>query len=265
MQVFENNALIKNGIISVQKKPFKGCSHPHRHSFFEIEYIINGSGEYIVNGKNYPFESGVLYFMTPADFHTVQSPDSEIINIMFAAEYAEAKGLLTLINMSSPCFELKDESDRIFITTILEEILSSFRKKEIDFSLKLLSCLLDKLAFLCENSAPLLSTGIGKALIYLLGNFKNGITLTDAAAIAGFTPEYFSSVFKKELGVTFKQYLNRLQFDYAVKLLKFSDLNVSEVCYEAGFNDYANFERRFKLRFKSTPTQYKLQYKNQLS
>lgn len=72
-------------------------------------------------------------------------------------------------------------------------------------------------------------------------------------------------IFKKELGITFKQYLNKLQFDYAAKLLKFSNMNISEICYESGFKDYANFERHFKSHFKITPTKYKLLYKNQQS
>lgn len=262
LQIVENKDFTGGDIVIAGRKHLIGCTEPHRHKFFEIEYILNGDGEYIVNGREYPFKSGVLFFMTPADFHTVDSYGSEIINIMFAAECAEAERLLELINSGSPCFELENISDRLFVTVILDEIITACSQSHVNYSLELLSCLLDKLALLRGNETPHISSDICSAVIYMLNHFKDGITLADASAVAGYTPEYFSLLFKKEIGISFKKYLNNIQFDYSAKLLRFSDRNIIEICFDSGFNDYANFERRFKEKFGLTPKEYRQNFKN---
>ncbi len=68
------------------------------------------------------------------------------------------------------------------------------------------------------------------------------------------TPAYFSNFFKKNKGESFKSYLSRLRMEYAKKLVQFSDMTMLEICGESGFNDYANFERRFKKIYGESPT-----------
>ena len=89
-------------------------------------------------------------------------------------------------------------------------------------------------------------------MFYLISNFRNNPTLAETAAYAGFSPTYFSSVFKRETGVSFKEYVDRLRFNYAKKLAETSDISVMEIAAESGFDDYPNFIRRFKARFGCT-------------
>jgi two-component system response regulator YesN len=88
----------------------------------------------------------------------------------------------------------------------------------------------------------------------MLRHFREDPSLASVAAVAGYTPNYFSARFKEEMGESFKQYLDRLRFDYAKKLLEHSSLTVSQVCRESGFDDYPNFVRRFSARFGCSPS-----------
>lgn len=256
MEVYKNRDFIKNGRLSAVKKDFAGKVRPHRHEFFEIEYIIKGSGEYSVNGHTYEIKPNSLFFMTPADFHTVTTDDCQMINVMFSPEYAEAERLFSLISGGISCFEIIDDHDKNLILSLLTEIIRIGENNFI-FTLKLLSCLLDKLADLNNFSVKTVPEGICKAVIFILNNFREGITLNSVAAEVGLAPVYLSSLFKKTMGVSFKVYLNNLQFDYAARLLEFSGMSVQEVCYNSGFTDYANFTRRFKERFYQTPAEYR--------
>ena len=56
---------ITNGMLSAERKEIKGKFERHGHEFFEIEYIISGSGIYSVDGTEYRIEKNMLFFMSP--------------------------------------------------------------------------------------------------------------------------------------------------------------------------------------------------------
>ena len=90
---------------------------------------------------------------------------------------------------------------------------------------------------------------------YIINHFREKVTLEDVAKYVGLTPTYASAVFKKEMDTNFKKYLNDLRFSYAKKLLTCSDMSVTQICGECGFEDYPNFIRRFRERFGMSPSQ----------
>ena len=73
-----------------------------------------------------------------------------------------------------------------------------------------------------------------------------------------------SSIFLKDCGVNFKDYLSSIRFDYAKKMLEFSDMTVTDICFESGINDYANFERSFKAKFGISPREYRKSYQTEI-
>ena len=93
-----------------------------------------------------------------------------------------------------------------------------------------------------------------KMQFYIINHFREKVTLEDVARYAGLTPAYASAVFKKEMATNFKRYLNNLRFSYAKNLLTCSDMSVTQICGECGFEDYPNFIRRFKKHFGMTPS-----------
>ena len=56
---------IENGEISASKKEIDGDSQLHWHEFYEIEYLLDGDGDYIIDGKHYPIGAGMFFLMTP--------------------------------------------------------------------------------------------------------------------------------------------------------------------------------------------------------
>lgn len=91
---------------------------------------------------------------------------------------------------------------------------------------------------------------------YIMNNFKFEIKLEVIAEIANMNPSSFSRYFTKFHKKSFTQFLNEIRIGYACKLLIGNNSNISEVCYESGFNNISNFNRTFKLIKKMTPSDY---------
>ena len=243
--------------ISASQKRIYGDFDTHWHEYYEMEYILEGSGEYIIDGKKYDIEKGMLFFMSPINFHELKNTDAEIINIMFSDELCNRNTLFSLFsesNENAVCFK---DNEAQFVELLLKDIVTAVSSGDKIYYESILNCLMIKTGNTAKSILSTRLTYIQSAMLYILNNFRSGITLSDTASHIGLTPAYLSSVFSREAGVTFKDYLNSIRFDYAKKLLIHSDINVSEVCYESGFDDYANFIRNFKKFYGMPPGQYR--------
>jgi AraC-like DNA-binding protein len=95
---------------------------------------------------------------------------------------------------------------------------------------------------------------------YVLENFLYPIQLQEVAAVANMNPAAFCRYFKAKTGKTFTQFLNEIRIGHACKLLIDGKFNVSQVCYESGFQNQSYFIKQFRLLTKQTPLQYKNQH-----
>lgn len=245
---------IENGFVSASKKHITGDFYEHGHDFFEIEYIINGKGTYIIDGKTYPIEKNMLFFMSPSNFHALKDCDADIINIMFSCNICDTEALFCLFSPKTAVFTKLSPKDSLLIEQLLSEITSG---NDVNYSVQFLRCMLYKLTTLLSEKRSDVCSHIQASIVFITENFKKDITLYDTAKSIGLAPAYLSNLFSKETGMNFKSYLDNIRFDYVVKLLKFTDMSISEICFESGFSDYSNFSRRFKLKYGLTPLQYR--------
>ena len=116
---------------------------------------------------------------------------------------------------------------------------------------------------LASQSLPRnLSPQIAAAVRYLQAHFAEPVTLSDAAAAAGFNPSYFSSVFKRELGVGFSEYLTDLRLVRVRQQLLEGGGTIKEIAQHAGFLDYRHFCKTFKKKTGLSPAEYRKEGKN---
>ena len=172
---------------------------------------------------------------------------------MFKCEHNAPESALSLLcSPPSPLFQI-DEADQALIGSLLRELVE-VHQEHSHFALSLLSCLLQKLALHApqENRQQPLPY-IQKALLYIVQNFRSGITLDETAAHLGLSATYLSELFTRQTGMNFKVYLDRVRFSHVQNLLTFTDIPICRLPELCGFGDYANFSRRFKQRFGITP------------
>ena len=252
MKQFSKNIFIENGYISASKKKESAFVDTHFHDFFELEYIISGNGKYVVDGKEYSIRSGDLFFLTPFNFHCVDIKNAEFYNVMFSENICDASSLQ---NLSQAAPVITNSKENIF-EILLEELCNN--KDISEYRVSLLNTIIKKLELTTLKSSPKGSlSSIKKAELYILTNFRNELTLNKVANEAALAPTYFSKLFKSEKGINFKTYLNNLRFNYAKKLLNYSEMTIMQICNESGFNDYPNFIRRFKEKTGHSPAEYR--------
>lgn len=240
--------------VHIRKKNLHRPITLHFHEFYEIEYVMRGNGGCELNGEKYDHHPGMLFFMTPLDCHSLDCYDSDIINVMFTEQFVDSGYLEPFLRYSAPKAIEINENDRPFFNHLFEEMAES--NEDPEYSAALLTCLLIKLRnMLPEQTSLPLSNAVSKMHFFALTNFQNKITLDDAADNVGLTPSYASALFKKEMGVNFKTFLDSLRFDLARKLLLSSDQTVSKICETSGFEDVPNFIKRFKKHYGVTPTE----------
>lgn len=107
-----------------------------------------------------------------------------------------------------------------------------------------------------------LSTGknaeiIKSAINYINTNYMKNITLETVADYIHLNPSYFSSLFKKETGMNFSDYLNKVRIEESKKLLKNKNYSILEISIEVGFQDQSYYSKVFKKITGITPKEYR--------
>lgn len=247
---------IKNEKVMVKEKIIS--SYPtHWHDFYEIELIISGSGSYIIDGVEQKIEKNMLFFMTPVNFHEVVTAGTQVFTLMFTGEICDRNILFRLSTVFNSNSVMLSDDDAQYLSTIMHELNLASSENDDEYSFYLLNSILGKICRTCNTHKHGYMSKVQKAMLYVQNNFRNDMGLADVAADVGVTPSYMSSIFLKECGVNFKEYLSTIRYDYAKKLLEYSNMTITDICFESGFCDYANFERHFKERFSVSPTQYR--------
>jgi len=104
---------------------------------------------------------------------------------------------------------------------------------------------------------------IEESLKYIKDHFKERLTLESVASKVYVNPKYFSHVFKREMGVSFTEYVIGLKIEYACKLLETTNYHAYRISIECGFSDPSYFNRVFCAQMNMTPQTYR-KYSNPL-
>ncbi|MEO1212583.1 MAG: AraC family transcriptional regulator [Bacteroidota bacterium] len=91
---------------------------------------------------------------------------------------------------------------------------------------------------------------------YILENYQTGVSLEEAAALIPMTKSSFCKFLKKHAKKTFSEIVNEIRISHACELMIQTDMKISSIAYESGFNDISYFNRIFKKIIKSSPKEF---------
>ncbi|MGL4653195.1 helix-turn-helix domain-containing protein [Cetobacterium sp.] len=98
---------------------------------------------------------------------------------------------------------------------------------------------------------------IKTALLYIDINIKNVLSLSNVSEFVGLNSEYFSRLFKKEVGLNFKDYIKNLRIEIACNYILNKKYKTSEIAYKLGYSDVSSFSKFFKKNTGLTPCEFK--------
>lgn len=98
---------------------------------------------------------------------------------------------------------------------------------------------------------------IRKALHYIAANFTQKLTLQHVAREVGISPNHFSALFHRTVGVSFRDYLSQLRVEESKRLLLYTDYSLADIAAAMGFPDQSNFSKVFKRITGISPGKYR--------
>ncbi|MFA6504873.1 MAG: AraC family transcriptional regulator [Treponemataceae bacterium] len=104
---------------------------------------------------------------------------------------------------------------------------------------------------------PVTSVQLRRCMDYIDQRLHDKITVRMLAGVAGFTPSYLSTLFRKECGVCLSDYIQRKRVETAEDLLIFSDFTYAEIGNYLAFSSHSHFVSVFRKRTGYTPKDYR--------
>lgn len=255
-----------DAVCDAYKVEGSGTSLLHGHHHFLITLVTKGRGVQTLNGEDIPFEAGDLFILSPADFHrnTVFGDESfDYFGVKFPYELLDSR-LSELCELwRFPIHIHLSETTAAKVESIFESLVEECRYGEGRVASRVyLRALVEQLFIIAIRELPegeLCRSGVfvNRALGFLHSHFHESITVNDAAAYVGYTPNYFNTLFREQMGVPFGTYLRNMRLNYARNLLLSGDMPVTEIALEAGFLSLAHFSRSFSSAFGLPPQQYR--------
>lgn len=108
-----------------------------------------------------------------------------------------------------------------------------------------------------ENTYPNLKPLVHLAVTYIKDHLSENITVKETASALNVNANYLSTVFQKEMGISFIDFVNKERTTQAAKLLKHSNLQIQQIAFTAGYNNTSYFAKQFQKYFGKSPREYR--------
>ncbi|MBR3804830.1 MAG: AraC family transcriptional regulator [Clostridia bacterium] len=262
--------------------PRKNNIRIHYHTLIEISLVLRGKGSYKTKNGVYPIKEGDIFFFRPNEAHCITDIESggmELLNLHVAPYYvytnlqnATSSNYIKILTMSFPL--TSNKINNVLSKEQVEEIINLILKIKQEFEQEnsdYLTCVCSYLTALFilfsrayngveftkserKNYQKLL-----QAINYVDTHYKEDLTLDSIVKNVAYSRCYFSSVFKKYMGMSIWDYISIKRIEQALTLIKTTDKNMLEIALECGFNNTVNFNKLFKKYTNVTPNFFRKQ------
>lgn len=261
--------------VSMREVPF------HYHDFHKIIIFIDGEGQYIIEGKNYPLKPRDILFVSAGEIHRpVTFPGKLYERIViyvsqdFLSHWQQDQWGDATIDLSQ-CFRLARESSSVMHMPggTEHDLLFHMKKLErVDHDQGFANQLYTEILFiefmillnraLQSNQLDQLHEAtydpkIQLVLEYINSHLGEDMSIDLLAETAFLSKYYLMRKFKAETGYSIHQYITSKRLLMAKKLLTTTDESITDICFMCGFRDYSSFFREFQKSFKVSPRQFR--------
>lgn len=250
----------------------KFVSKPHRHSFYLLLYITEGSGEHTIDFKTYPITPGSFFLMTPGQVHSWNlKPDTNGFIIFFTQGFYRMR-LNESSLMEFPFFNSLHAIPHIqllpdaTLDVVINEMQFEFKNPKPTIDLRILRSYLDLLLLKLARVYPgneksdKIQTNASKLRKLELLIDKHFIKVKgprEYSDLMNLSPSYLNTICKQNLGKTLSELIIERVILEAQRYFAHSDLTVSQVSDKLNFSTTSYFIRFFKKHTGFTPEQFK--------
>lgn len=241
----------------------------HYHQNPEMFYVLRGNLDIKIDDKMYKMQSGDIVLINANKRHTVIG-NEELLGARFEIDFhllAEYMGSMQLLFW---CNTVADRNHAYSnLRRLLDRILTRYFEKDDKSALYLNALYFETLYVLTSNFLVKADDvrlnledsqdrmRIRQIQNYVQANYQSQISLNDLADRLYLSNAYLSKYIKKNLGMTFIEYLNNVRLFHAVDELMYSDKNLTHIAYDNGFPTSASFTKVFREIYNESPSEYR--------
>jgi AraC-like DNA-binding protein len=247
---------------------------PHRHTHYELIYILAGQGQHTINTHCYPYQAGDIFLFDTRDVHhfAIAQPTRFCVVKMNASFLQEASATFAELQpLFGPgrFFEQPalDADTRAYVAQQLHFCMREFAQQHAFYDsairASLLSVLLRRAHTRQVVPPPALADQphhLAVALVeYVHQHLKTPSQLSATALGQQFhrSPRYLGQYFKRHLGRGLKRFVDESRVHALQQELRFSDKTVSQLAYEYGFADESHLSKTFRAVTRQAPLHYR--------
>ncbi len=273
-----NNYFFRNRNIYISKHSRFAEYPEHTHQFLEMNYMLSGECDQVVNGKKVHLNKGDLLLIDVGCAHSISrlGEDDILINLLFRDQSININFLSGMRKSNSLVYNFllnrvsgggketpkylifrSEHSQDIKMT--MEQIIEEYYEKR-EFSDTILqaylSILLVKLVRNYHVNAPEGSSAKQKLIINILKDISKdyrNISLGTLAAKYKYNKNYLSNVIKKETGDSFKDLLTKQRLIQAHTLITSTTLPIEEIVEKIGMKNKTHFYKKYKEFYQRMP------------
>lgn len=242
---------------SINRKNLK-ISNKRLTTMFEIEMPIENSGVSYINNLSMPIKDNCIICAKPGQtrytkfpykcfyIHLILNEGALYNSLTTLPEYIEISDKEKYLNIFKKLYNYYNtsfENDEIILQSLTLELIYNLNrdaKKSVSF----------------ENFKRTNSSIIEEAVIFIKNNLTEELSLEYVASKFNLSPTHFHNIFKYNIGVTLREYIENQRLKKAVNLLITTDLSLTQIAYECGFSSQSYFSFVFKRKFNKTPRKY---------
>jgi AraC-like DNA-binding protein len=250
----------------------------HQHTFFELVYVLEGTGTQVINQNKFRYHHDHMFLITPEDAHTleVESTTSffflrfnEIFLKSNPRHFDNIQRLEYILQNAShqPGCILKNVIDKKLVRPIIEAIEREYTNRDV-YNKELITQLVNTLiVVVARNIARYMPTCVTESteakamdiLHYIQTNiyYPEKLRAEALSEHFGISESYLGRYFKKQTNETMQQYITNYRARLIEVRLQRSDMRMNEIASEMGFTDESHLNKFFRKHKGMSPTAYR--------
>ena len=247
----------------------------HWHDEFEIIYVRSGFLTVSISGESYIGKTGEAFVVSPGNLHLMGSQTGivDYYTFLFPLKYISFRTddmldekLLEPLNSGHLmiCPRVKDTAKEL-----CEQLIKIYEAKndeseskittQVKTKIILLQFILEmwKKGFVIENDTSGRNTVEKEMVSYIQQNFTGKISLREFGEQFHLSEKYISRYFKEHFHITLSQYVTYLRLEHAKQLLQDTDIPVTDVAMQSGYQNVSYFIRSFQKAYAVSPLKYR--------
>ncbi len=243
-------------------------SPPHWHGHLEIIFIQKGYMTACINDQKFTLQRNDMLVVNPREIHSTKIwGDADYLLLQIPYDYlSRVINNVSLLQFQEYFPSITMSATQRQLCDCLFELARTYTEKEDGYLLHFSSLVYEFLYILYRNYSHRISQEarekdnhnlerMNEVIQYVKNNYKNNISLNDAARLLNVSPEYFCRLFKKHTGQTFLEYLNAVRMIHFYQDLNGTSYSITELMARNGITNYKVFIRTFKETYGMTPNQ----------